>query len=299
MKELRHRDGCRRSGNGNSESKAKGWSVVSMKDDWKKNPSMSQLNKSHHQARKPAGDETKRVRWVVAGGLVWSGVLAFAVLGLPSAHPTATASADVADNAASTSADFAPTTPNRTPAPGPAPEGMVWIPGGEFSMGSDAAGESMCGLPGVTRDALPIHRVYVDGFWMDATEVTNEQFEKFVEGHRLRHRRRAEADAGRISHRAAGESRRRLDRLHADAAAGAAEQSLPMVELRARRELAASRPGRAATSKAARNFPWCRSPTKTPRPTRSGRASGCPPRRNGSSPRAAAWRASCMRGATS
>ena len=38
----------------------------------------------------------------------------------------------------------------------------------------------MCGLPGVTRDALPVHRVYVDGFWMDATEVTNEQFEKFV-----------------------------------------------------------------------------------------------------------------------
>jgi len=57
---------------------------------------------------------------------------------------------------------------------------MVWIPGGEFSMGSDVASESLCGLPGVTRDAGPIHRVYVDGFWMDATEVTNEQFEKFV-----------------------------------------------------------------------------------------------------------------------
>ena len=68
----------------------------------------------------------------------------------------------------------------QSPAPAPAPEGMVWIPGGEFSMGSDAASESLCGLPGVTRDALPIHRVYVDGFWMDATEVTNEQFEKFV-----------------------------------------------------------------------------------------------------------------------
>jgi formylglycine-generating enzyme required for sulfatase activity len=73
-----------------------------------------------------------------------------------------------------------PTIPNKTPAPAPAPEGMLWIPGGEFSMGSDAASESLCGLPGLTRDALPIHRVYVDGFWMDATEVTNEQFEKFV-----------------------------------------------------------------------------------------------------------------------
>jgi len=62
----------------------------------------------------------------------------------------------------------------------PAPEGMVWIPGGEFSMGSSVEAEAICGSPGVTRDAQPVHRVYVDGFWMDKTEVTNEQFEKFV-----------------------------------------------------------------------------------------------------------------------
>jgi formylglycine-generating enzyme required for sulfatase activity len=30
------------------------------------------------------------------------------------------------------------------------------------------------------QDAGPIHRVYVDGFWMDQTEVTNEQFARFV-----------------------------------------------------------------------------------------------------------------------
>ncbi len=48
---------------------------------------------------------------------------------------------------------------------------MVWIPGGEFWMGSAEPG-----FP----DARPWHRVYVDGFWMDKTEVTNEQFEKFV-----------------------------------------------------------------------------------------------------------------------
>ena len=75
---------------------------------------------------------------------------------------------------------FLPTKPNPVAAPGPAPEGMVWIPGGEFSMGSDVACESLCGLPGVTRDALPIHRVYVDGFWMDKTDVTNEKFQEFV-----------------------------------------------------------------------------------------------------------------------
>jgi formylglycine-generating enzyme required for sulfatase activity len=76
---------------------------------------------------------------------------------------------------------FLATIENKQPPPGPAPEGMVWIPGGEFSMGSDGSGESLCGIAGVTRDARPIHRVYVDGFWMDATEVTNEQFERFVE----------------------------------------------------------------------------------------------------------------------
>jgi formylglycine-generating enzyme required for sulfatase activity len=58
---------------------------------------------------------------------------------------------------------------------------MVWIPGGEFSMGSTAESESLCALPGITRDALPVHRVYVDGFWMDATELTNEEFERFVQ----------------------------------------------------------------------------------------------------------------------
>lgn len=76
---------------------------------------------------------------------------------------------------------FGATVPGSAKAPGPAPDGMVWIPGGEFSMGSDAANDSMCGQPGLTRDALPIHRVFVDGFWMDQTEVTNEQWEKFAQ----------------------------------------------------------------------------------------------------------------------
>ncbi len=70
--------------------------------------------------------------------------------------------------------------PDRKAPSSPAPEGMVWIPGGEFEMGSDDRGESLCSIGGVTRDAQPIHRVYVDGFWMDKTEVTNEQFEKFA-----------------------------------------------------------------------------------------------------------------------
>ena len=75
---------------------------------------------------------------------------------------------------------FLPTVENKIKPSEHAPEGMVWISGGEFSMGADDSGESLCGLPGVTRDSQPIHRVYVDGFWMDATEVTNEQFERFA-----------------------------------------------------------------------------------------------------------------------
>src|SRR6185436_12456212 len=38
-----------------------------------------------------------------------------------------------------------------------------------------------CGGPDAMPDARPIHRVYVSGFWMDATEVTNEQFARFVD----------------------------------------------------------------------------------------------------------------------
>jgi sulfatase modifying factor 1 len=61
-----------------------------------------------------------------------------------------------------------------TPRPaGDAPPGMVWIPGGEFTMGSD--------WDGARPEEHPAHRVNVHGFWMDATELTNAQFKKFVD----------------------------------------------------------------------------------------------------------------------
>lgn len=51
--------------------------------------------------------------------------------------------------------------------------GMVWVPGGEFNMGTN------------DQEAYdtekPAHSVKVDGFWMDATEVTNREFKKFVD----------------------------------------------------------------------------------------------------------------------
>ena len=48
---------------------------------------------------------------------------------------------------------------------------MVWVPGGAFRMGSDRH------YP----EEAPIHRVTIDGFWMDPTPITNRQFRQFVE----------------------------------------------------------------------------------------------------------------------
>jgi sulfatase modifying factor 1 len=85
--------------------------------------------------------------------------------------------------AESVASPFLPTVENKTPAPGPAPAGMVWIPGGEFSMGSVAptdSGYCTAATMNAVVDAKPIHRVYVDGFWMDQNDVTNDEFAKFV-----------------------------------------------------------------------------------------------------------------------
>jgi len=118
------------------------------------------------------------MRWMLVAVIAAAGAVAYAKFRSTPASEATSPSQKRAE--AATASAFTPTVPNKTPAPGPALEGMVWIPGGEFSMGSDAAGESLCGLPGVTRDAQPIHRVYVDGFWMDKTDVRNEQFDQFV-----------------------------------------------------------------------------------------------------------------------
>src|SRR5690242_6620147 len=47
---------------------------------------------------------------------------------------------------------------------------MVWVPGGEFSMGSDD----------FYPEEGPVHRVNVDGFWMDERPVTVADFRRFV-----------------------------------------------------------------------------------------------------------------------
>lgn len=52
-------------------------------------------------------------------------------------------------------------------------EGMVWIDAASFAMGAaDKDGRE---------DEYPQHTVHLKGYWIDATEVTNAQFRKFVD----------------------------------------------------------------------------------------------------------------------
>jgi sulfatase modifying factor 1 len=44
---------------------------------------------------------------------------------------------------------------------------------------AEMAGMNNVGMEATT-DSRPVHRVYVDGFYMDKTDVTNAQFAKFV-----------------------------------------------------------------------------------------------------------------------
>ena len=57
----------------------------------------------------------------------------------------------------------------------PQHDNMIFVPGGTFRMGSDRH------YP----EEAPVHRVTVDGFWIDRTPVTNRQFK------RVRHERPA------------------------------------------------------------------------------------------------------------
>ena len=54
------------------------------------------------------------------------------------------------------------------------PEGMVWISSGVYEMGALEEDKF------ARKDEQPKHTVMVDGFWMDVTEVTNKQYQQFV-----------------------------------------------------------------------------------------------------------------------
>jgi len=51
---------------------------------------------------------------------------------------------------------------------------MVYVPAGEFLMGSADSDKD------AENDEKPQHRIYLDAFWIDSTEVTNAMFARFV-----------------------------------------------------------------------------------------------------------------------
>jgi sulfatase modifying factor 1 len=135
------------------------------------------MGKPHRKSAPPVSAGRRvRTRWTWIAVAAVAGAAAVTI-GVMRSTPAPT-SASVATPAVST---FLPTLAHKAPPPGEAPDGMVWIPGGEFSMGAqdppdmnDAVGMQ------ATTDSRPIHRASVDGFWMDKTEVTNQQFAAFV-----------------------------------------------------------------------------------------------------------------------
>jgi formylglycine-generating enzyme required for sulfatase activity len=50
-------------------------------------------------------------------------------------------------------------------------ETLVYVPAGEFTMGSENGND----------DEKPVHTVYLDAFWIDQTEVTNKQYQACVD----------------------------------------------------------------------------------------------------------------------
>ncbi len=107
---------------------------------------------------------TNKLYLMVVGALLLCGVLLAAVLapGTSSSEPSPSL------------ADTAP--------PAATPAGMVWVSGGVFTMGLDyfpVAGES--NPQRIKPDEYPAHEVELDGYWMEASPITNRQFAEFVE----------------------------------------------------------------------------------------------------------------------
>ena len=115
----------------------------------------------------PAGEKPGglgRWRWALGGAALFVVLAALGGgLGLLTATPRPIATLVVAPPPASASAGDTWTSPG---------DGMVmvYVPAGEFTMGSNTEGD----------DEKPVHTVALDAFWIDRTEVTNAMFARFV-----------------------------------------------------------------------------------------------------------------------
>jgi formylglycine-generating enzyme required for sulfatase activity len=152
---------------------------------------MSQKGQKRNEQRKT--EARSRAAWIVFA----AAIIAISTLfylshrqgTISSAGANVASAPDASKEPASTAAvsnsntkaeSFSATVVNQHSLPDPAPQGMVWIPGGEFSMGANNPPDMDDVGMKATLDARPIHRVYVDGFYMDKTDVTNAEFAKFV-----------------------------------------------------------------------------------------------------------------------
>ena len=160
------------------------------------------VNKAHTKRPKsvpPARAKRGNRKLIVIAGVAVIGISLWA---LSSRHQDSKAQV----MASSAAPVFQPTITNRTPAPGKAPAGMVWIPGGEFSMGAnDPPDMDDVGMK-ATQDARPMHRVYVDAFFMDNDRRYQCRVRRFVNGHRIRNGGGTQAAGRRFSRGAPGKS---------------------------------------------------------------------------------------------
>ena len=175
--------------------------------------------------------------------------------------------------------------------------GMVWIPGGEFLMGSD--------LDDARRDEQPVHRVRVSGFWIDTTEVTNAQFAKFVDATGYVTTAERPPDLAEIMRQfppgtpraAGGKNGARRDGLHAHRRAGAAGKLLGSGGAGRPAPTGGIRKGPAARSRGARTIPWFKFRGMMRSPMPSGPKNGCRPKPSGNSPLVAGSRQNTSSGA--
>ena len=165
--------------------------------------------------------------------------------------------------------------------------GMTWVPGGEFTMGSDRH----------YREEAPTRRVAVDGFWIDTHLVTNRQFAEFVSAtgyvtlaEQAPIRRSIQARRRRISFPARWCSCPRRARLTCG--------TTPSGGHGCRGRIGNTQQGPAARSMVATSIPWCMSAGTMSPPMPHGPGRICRPRRSGSSRPAAGWMARSSPGAT-
>ena len=146
------------------------------------------------------------------------------------------------------------------------PKNMVWVPGGEFLMGSED----------FYPEERPVHTVEVDGFWMDEHPVTVAEFRRFVKA--TGHVTVAEIapDAAGLPGRRSRPAGARLTGLHAAAGAVSLDDFRAWWAWTARRAVAASRGTRTAPCTAATctRSPTSRTPTRWRTPP--GPARSCP-----------------------